>query len=619
MSNGYWNKVLRVNLTTGEIWTEQVSEETWKMCLGGAGYGAKVLLEEIDADTDAFSPDNPLVFALGPYQSEHSPGNAKWTVVAKSPLTGTYGDSAAGAGWGMQLKKAGYDALIVTGIAREPVYLAIDDDNVSLKSAADLWGQDTYETYSSLRELETPNVSVACIGPAGENLVRFACIVADAHSFAGRCGLGAVMGSKKLKAIAVRGTHGVPVYDSDGYKELSKKKMQEIYRAAEDGLRKHGTPELCTLAESFGDMPIKNWAGDVWPEGAAKLGAPNYTEVLNARPQACVNCPIGCHRDITVEDKEYSLKGPGPEYETLGMLGSNLLIDDVKAVAKANDICNRLGMDTISAGACIGLAMECFEKGYLTSDQVGHELTWGNAGAMIDILSQIGNRTGFGAIFADGTLKAAADIHPDAQQYVTHVKGLDLPAHDARACWSLGINYATSTRGACHMRGVTEDVEMGGFFVPEIGVVEGWSKFFEQENKAELAVKYQDMCAWINSAVICIFMLNGGDLSLTSAQDLFNSATGWNWSIEDIIQSGERILTMQRLVNVRDGHSRKTDTLPPRMLQPANEGFRAGKIPAPLDEYLDKYYQLRQWDSNGVPTAECLSRLGLDKYSDQNK
>lgn len=616
MPNGYWNKVLRVNLTSGDITTDLVTEENWRFCLGGAGYGAKVLLEETTAETDPFSPDNPIIFALGPYQAENTPGNAKWTVVSKSPLTGTFGDSAAGADWGMQLKKAGYDALIVTGAAKRPVYLVINDEQMEIKDAATLWGQDAYDTFHAIRKLEVDDISVACIGPAGEKLVRFACIVADAHSFAGRCGLGAVMGSKMLKAIAVRGTKKVPVYDSQGCRELSKQRLKEIFAASKDGLRKHGTPDLCILAESFGDMPIKNWAGDVWPEGAAKLGAPNYTDVLKAKPQSCVNCPIGCHRDIEIADKSYSVKGPGPEYETLGMLGSNLLIDDVKAVAKANDICNRLGIDTISAGACIGLAMECYEKGYLSGKKTGLDLSWGNSEAMIDLLTQIGNRTGFGTIFADGTLKAAEEIHPDARQFVTHVKGLDLPAHDARACWSLGINYATSTRGACHMRGVTEDVEMGGFFVPELGIVEGWSEFFQEENKSELAVKFQDLCAWLNSAVICVFMLDGGGLSLTNLAEMFNSVTGWNWSIADIMQSGERILNLQRLINIRDGHSRKTDALPPRMYQPAKEGFRADQIPAPLDGYLDKYYQLRQWNSNGVPTRECLNRLGLGQYAE---
>lgn len=613
MPQGYWNKVLRVDLSSGAISVDKVTEEVWKLCVGGAGFGAKVLLEEMGSDTDPFDPKNPLVFALGPYQAGNNPGNAKWTVVAKSPLTGTYGDSAASANWGPALKRAGYDALIVKGKAEKPVYLVINEDHVEIKDASALWGLDSYETVDAVQKEEGMDLSVVTIGPAGERLVRFACIIADTHSFAGRCGIGAVMGSKKLKAIGVRGAKRAAVYDQEGLRQLAKQRFREILTASKSGLRLHGTPELCVTAEGFGDMPIKYWTGDTWPEGANKLGAPNYTEVLRARPLPCTNCPIGCHRSIEVESGPYAVKGPGPEYETLGLLGTNLLIDDLKAIARANDICNRLGIDTISAGACVGLAMECYEKGWLTKEDTGLELTWGNAGTTIELLKKVGNREDFGAIFADGALAAARQIHPEAESLVAHVKGLDLPAHDARSCFSLAVNYATSTRGACHMRGVTEDVEMG-LLIPELGIVQGWTEFFSSENKAELAVKLQDLSAWMNSLVICTFMVDGGGLSLTALLELFNLATGWDWSIEDVMKSGERIFNLQRLVNLRDGHGRHTDTIPLKMTIPAQEGFRAGKTPTPFDPYLDEYYELRRWDANGRPTLECLEELGLVEY-----
>jgi aldehyde:ferredoxin oxidoreductase len=617
VSSGYWDRVLRINLSDRSVWTEAVGEEVWKTVIGGAGYGARVILTELRKDTDPLGADNVLVFALGPYQASNNPGNAKWTVSAKSPLTGTYGDSAAGAGWGMALKRAGYDALVVKGASPVPVYLLIDDDRVAIKDASSLWGLDAYEAIDALKEKEGDRgFSVVTIGPGGEKMVRFACMVADKHSFAGRCGLGAVMGSKRLKAVAVRGSKTVLVADESRLKAIARGKFVEIFNAAKaNGLREHGTPNLCVTAEGFGDMPIKYWSGDVWPEGAKKIGAPNYTEVLNAKPLPCVNCPAGCHRDISVVGPDgKTLEGPGPEYETLGMLGSNLLIDDLAVIAKANDTCNRLGIDTISAGACVGLAMELSEKGYLSVDKTGLDLSWGNGKALVELVEQIGTRTGFGEVFADGALAAASRIHPGSEDLVAQVKGLDLPAHDARACWSLGVNYATSTRGACHMRGVVEDVEMGGFFIPEIGIVKDWSKFFEREHKAELTVKLQDYCAWLNSLVICAFMVDGGELSMTSLVDMFNAITGWDWSIEDAMKSGARLTTLQRLVNVRDGHGRHTDTLPAKMAIPAQKGFRAGKAPVPISEYLDEYYALRKWEKDGRPTREALEELGLLEY-----
>ncbi|MCR4398182.1 MAG: aldehyde ferredoxin oxidoreductase family protein [Firmicutes bacterium] len=618
MGNGYWNRVLRVDLSAGRTWTETVGDEVWKAFTGGSGYGAKVILEEATAETDPLGPENPLVFAVGAYQAGFNPGNAKWSVVAKSPLTGTYGDSAGGADFGVALKRAGYDALVVKGAADRPVYLVVDEDRVEIRDAENLWGLDAYDATDAVKAAEKDSrYSVACIGPAGERLVKIACIVADGHSFAGRCGLGAVMGSKRLKAVAVKGNGSVQVADPEGVKRLSRRLFREIAAAARaNGLREHGTPNLCITAEAFGDMPIKYWSGDVWPEGAKKIGAPNYTEVLKAKPLPCANCPAGCHRIVEVtEPAEYAVRGPGPEYETLGMLGSNLLIDDPKAIAKANDVCNRLGIDTISAGGCVGFAMECFERGWLSREETGIDLAWGDGDAAIELLAQIGRRDGFGAVFADGTLAAAKKMHPEAERLVAHVKGLDLPAHDARACWSLAVNYATSTRGACHMRGAVEDVEMGGFFVPELGIVKDWSRFFVPEHKSELAVKLQDYGTWMNSLVICAFMVDGGELSMTSLVELFNAVTGWGWSIDDAMKAGARIFNAQRLVNLRDGHGRHTDTIPLKMTIPAMDGFRAGKAPVPFDAYLNEYYALRRWDERGRPTRECLEDLGLLDYA----
>ncbi|MHB9093259.1 MAG: aldehyde ferredoxin oxidoreductase C-terminal domain-containing protein, partial [Eubacteriales bacterium] len=352
-----------------------------------------------------------------------------------------------------------------------------------------------------------------------------------------------------------------------------------------------------------------------WTEGAAKIGAPNYTEALNAKPLPCKYCPLGCHRQIKIEDpEEYAMEGIGPEYETLGMLGSNCLIDDPKAIAVGNDICNRLGIDTISAGACIAFAMECYEKGWLTKDQTGGlELEWGDTPVMIELLKQIGNRDGFGAIFAGGALKAAAKIHPDSVERVAHCKGLDFAAHDPRTNFSLAINCATGTRGACHMRGMSGDVEMGGFFIPELGITTETSEMFNDENKALLAIKLQDFAALLNSLVLCAFMVDGAEMPFQAVMDMFNAITGWKFSIEDFTKAGARVFTAQRLINLRDGFDAKTDNLPKVMFEAAKEGFRTGKVPN-FQVYLKDYYLIRGWNENGYVTQPVLDELGLSAY-----
>ena len=614
MSNGYWQKLLRVDLTTRKTSVETIEEQDLKRFIGGAGLGGEILRREVSAKTDAYDPKNRVIFGTGPFQGPPIPGSAKFSIVGISPVTGTFGDTAAGADWGPSLKDAGYDMLVVEGASEKPVYLHIVDDEIEIKDASGLWGQDAYDSIDTIhRETGDNKLSVAVIGPAGENRVAVASVVVDKHSFAGRCGLGAVMGSKGLKAVAVRGTQTAPVYDAAVLRELIKNHRKHISETVKaNGFREHGTPGLCETAESLGDMPIKYWAGDVWPEGARKLGAPNSTQVLKARPWPCKYCPIGCHRRISItEPARYALEGVGPEYETIGLMGTNLLIDDPKAVAWGNDMANRLGLDTISAGAMVGFAMECFEKGWITTrDTGGLELNWGDPEVLFGLLEQIAKKQGIGAIFADGTLKAAEKIGPRAVDIVAQVKGLDLPSHDARACHSLAATYATATRGACHFRGGSEDVEMGGFFMPEAGITKETVKFFERKNMSLVAAKCQDFFAFLNSAVICAFMVDGGDLSFTGVKDMFNAITGWEYSTADLMAAGERAFTVQRLVNLRDGYGSETDVLPKKMFRVAEEGFRAGKE-IPFKALMEDYYELRGWKKSGAPSKKTLDRLGL--------
>jgi len=616
MGNGYWQRMLRVDLTNRTTEVQPIDEALLRALIGGAGLGAAVLRNEVGARQDPYGPENRLIFATGPFQGPPVPGGAKFSVVGISPLTHTFGDTAAGASWGPALKEAGYDAVVFEGAADQPVYVYIEDDRVEIRDASPYWGLDTFQTVDALREaVGEPKLSVAAIGPAGERRVAIACIAVDKHSFAGRCGMGAVMGSKNLKAVVVRGSRQVEVHDSQRVLELAKRYHRQIAQTTRDNeFRKHGTPGLCETAEALGDMPIKYWNGDVWPEGARKLGGEHYTRTLQARPWPCRYCPIGCHRRIRIDEPaEYAMRTVGPEYETVGMMGTGTLIDDPKAVAAANEIANRLGVDTISAGAMVGFAMECFEKGWITTAQTdGLELTWGNPQALIRLTEQIARREGFGAIFAEGTLPAARQISPEAVDIVAHVKGLDIPAHDPRACWSLAPSYATCTRGACHFRGPCEDVEMGGFFIPEAGITKETTTFFEARNKALVAIKCQDLGALTNSLVVCLFMVDGGDWALGDVKELFNAITGWDYSTDELLEAGERAFTVQRLINLRDGYNAKTDVLPKKMFQAAKEGRRAGQVP-PFAELMKDYYQLRGWNEQGEPTDETLARLGVSR------
>jgi aldehyde:ferredoxin oxidoreductase len=614
MNNGYWQRALRIDLTERKTEVQPIETADLRRFIGGAGLGAEILRRELPGRQDPYAPGNRLIFATGPFQGPAVPGGAKFSIVGVSPVTRTFGDTAAGASWGPALKDAGYDMLVLDGAADRPVWIAIDDDQVQLHDASDLWGMDTFETVDVVHQrMGSTRFSVGAIGPAGERGVAVACVAFDKHSFAGRCGMGAVMGSKNVKAIAARGTRQVPIHDPEKAKTLIHRFRQEISAAVEKNeFRKHGTPGLCEMAEALGDMPIKYWEGDVWPEGAQKLGGENYTQTLQAKPWPCKYCPVGCHRRITIDGPDGTpITTVGPEYETVGMMGTGLLIDDPRAVARANEIANRLGVDTISTGAMIGFAMECFERGWITAAETdGLELRWGSVEALLELTRKIGTREGFGAIFAAGTVPAARQIRPEAVDIVAHVKGLDIPAHDPRSCFSLAPTYATGTRGACHFRGPCEDIEMGGFDLPAAGIRKEMTKFFERENKALVAAKCQDLGVLCNSLVLCLFMVDGAGWPLSGVAEMFNAITGWDYTTDELLRVGERGFTVQRLLNIRDGYNAETDVLPKKMLRAAGKGMRAGQVP-PVAELLQDYYQLRDWDGNGAPTAGALARLDL--------
>lgn len=608
---GNWGKLLRVNLTTREIEEESIPTHLFSSFIGGSGLATKYLYDEVPAKTDPFSSENKVIFATGPFQSSPVPGGAKWSVVSRSPLTETFGVTGAGASFGVRLKRSGYDLLIIEGQSQEPVYLYINDGDVSLRPADSLWGEDAIETVGLIKEeLEEDGISVATIGIAGEKRVGIACITADTHSFAGRCGFGAVLGAKNLKAVAVKGTQKLSPANESHQKDLFKRLFERLRENARDSFNAHGTAGLLTSCEEVGDLPIKYWTQATWPEGAKEIGAPNFTEKLKAKSWPCMYCPVGCHRRVEFDYREEHIKGAGAEYESLGMLGSNCLVDDLSVISKANDLCNRLGLDTISAGSYVGFTMECFEKGLVTEkDLNGSKAIWGDGEFLLELIGQIGHREGFGALFAKGIRPAAEEIGGGAKDLTVEVKNLDFPAHDPRTYFSLAINYATSTRGACHLRGYPHAYEMGAMTLPEVGL-DREASLFTMEGKAEVCALFQDIAALHDSLVICMFIPMLG-LTLTDTAHLFEAITGSTMTPKELMEAGRRIVTLQRQMNVEDGLTGKDDRLPGKMFQPAEDGFREGKVPEPFEETLASFYELRGYDSEGCPTRETLESLDL--------
>jgi len=608
---GYWKTILRVNLTNHTFSTDTLDEKYLKSLLGGAALGAKILLDEVKPKIDPLSPENKIIFALGFMQSVNFPGNAKWTVVTKGPLTGSFLDSAGTGAWAPQLKKAGYDVLIIEGKSENPVYLYINDDKIEFRDASSIWGKDTIETSRIIKEeLGDKRINAINIGPAGENLNPIACISCDGHSFAGRGGAGAIMGSKNLKAIAVWGTKQVPVADLEGAQNLAKDLMGRLHETAKGG---GGTPDVMVPLEELGDVPIKYWRGDVWHHGAKMIGTPRYTELLNVKPLPCQNCPVGCHRHIHLKLKDGSiLDGNGPEYETLGMLGSSLLLDDLEAIAIANDKANRMGVDTVSLGAFIGFIIECYESGFLSEEEIGMVPKWNDEATLFFLEDKLINLQGIGSMFRKGIRGAVEIIGQESASIAVEVKNLDLPAHDPRAVYGLAVNYATSPRGACHERGNPQASALGLFY-PDCEM-DYPPERFDTNSAGYCAYIYQNTSMLFNNLTMCKFMVNNGGLTITEIGKELKLTTGLDYSNIELLKTSERGIALQRLINVRDGLSRKDDTLPPKMLQAAIIGGRAGKSPVDFDNMLSDYYKLRGWDENGIPTPETLQDLDLQDY-----
>jgi aldehyde:ferredoxin oxidoreductase len=591
-------QILRVNLSTGQISLEAVPGEVYEKYLGGRGAGAYYLYKELVPGTDPLSEDNKLIFFNGPMAGTMAPGSNKINLTFKSPLTNTYSFSLCGGHFGPELKFAGYDGLIIEGKAKEPVYLFIQNEEVVLKSAKALWGKTIPQTNEILKaELGGDhNLKVACVGPAGENLNRMACITADWYREFGRGGGGAVMGSKNLKAIVVRGTKDVNVasapklanYVRELYKEF--KAHPKVYAR-----RWYGTIEMLEGINKLGFWSTKNFSEGYFAPGEEMIG-PKMREQVIVGDGSCYACPIACGKISEINSPKYGkVLLEGPEFETVGLLGPNCGIGDWETIIKVTQILDHNGIDTISAGAVFSFAMEAFEKGIITEkDTAGISLNFGNGEALVAMAEKMVKREGLGDLLAEGVKVASEKL--GAPELAIHSKGLPPATYDPRGCKGMALTYATSPKGAHHMISPTMGAEIAGDRFADVG-------------KAGIVRDIQMQMALVDSLGYCSTMRFV--YTVDKQVDLFNLVTGLNYSKQELLEVGERILNLERLFNMREGFSRKDDTLPKRFLEEAmKEGPSQGQT-INLQSMLDEYYQAMGWSEDGIPKEETIKRLGL--------
>ena len=597
-------KILNVDLSKGSINIESTDEKIAKKYIGGKGYALYLLYQILKEkeDIDAFGEENVLIFATGPGTGVVGfPSPGRYHVMAlKSPLTGSIGSGNSGGSWGPFLKFAGFDAVVIKGASKEPVYIEIADGKAELKDASQLWGKNTFDTCKILKKGK--NASVACIGPAGENKVLLSCIINDEHRAVGRTGLGAVMGSKKLKAIAVSGDKKVEVAKPEEYKKVSKDCLEKLRKnpVTGEGLPTYGTAVLVNIINSVGALPFKNWKTG-YNKDADKISGETMSKEYLIKKKACWGCVIACGRVTKVEKGPYQVSySEGPEYESVWALGNDTGVMDFGAVIKANHICDELGMDPISLGSTIACAMELNEKGYIKEEELqGIDLKFGNAAALVELVEKTAYKDGFGKYLALGSKKLAEKF--GAPDLSMSVKGLEMPAYDPRAIKGIGLNYATANRGGCHVTGYTVAPEVVG--IPE--KIDPLSP----EGKAKWVKIFQDLTCVVNSTVNCLFTTFA--IGAKDYAELLSAVTGWNISEEEIMKIGERIYNLERVMINKLGFDGKDDVLPKRLLkEKMPEGAGKGQV-VELEKMKKEYYELRGWE-NGKPTPEKLKELEIE-------
>ena len=614
MEFGYSNKILRVNLSNDKISIENPEEIFYRKYIGGEGFVAYYLLKELKPNTDPLGPENKLIFATGPITGVSIAGTGRNSVGAKSPLTNGFGEAEVGGYWGPELKKAGFDAIIIEGKAKSPIFIWIRNRNVEIRDASHIWGKTTGEAQKIIKkELDDNLVHISQIGPGGENLVRYACVINDLRSAAGRTGMGAVMGSKNLKAVVVRGNKRLKVANKEKLREIRNSFSNDYLKYYKEYFS-HGTGGgVMEMFASMGNLPTRNFkAGGI---GSAKNLDPQInSEEIDLKMETCFACPIKCKKVVQIKEPwvvnpEYG----GPEYETLAAFGSNCAIYDLKAVCKANELCNKYSIDTISTGMSISFAMECFENNILNeSDTGGIILKFGNSKAMIQMIEKIAKREGLGDILAEGVKRAAEKIQNGAQKFAIHVKGQELPMHEPRFKQGLGLGYAISPTGAEHMHNLHDTV------IANEGSIANFNTFgiFTPLQLNDLSAKkvraliyHMNWCALGNALVMCYFV----PWSPFEQTEIVRAVTGWNTSTFELMKVGERIMNMTRIFNLREGFTSDDDRLPDRFFQPHTSGVLA-ETAIDLENFSEAkkiYYEMMGWDKNGVPSKIKLDELDI--------
>lgn len=593
--------MLRVDLSTGRFEDSQVPKDDLVKFMGGRGLAAKILYEENKPKIDAFDPENRLIFMTGPYTGTIGSFTAFYNVTTKSPLTGGILSAHSGGHWGPMFRKTGYDGIIFKGKASKPVYLLLTDDGPELKDASDLWGKDVFETIDILQKRHE-KARAAVIGPAGEKLVRYAAIMNDHHRAAGRGGVGAVMGSKNLKAVVVHGTNSVPQADEEKLKETFKTATATV-KEKSVAFSKYGTSMVVGITGKAGTIPTRNFQSAFFPD-FEKIGGDAFVNNHVMKNTACARCPLHCGKES--KSDVYGSTTEGPEYETLAMFGSNLGNSSLDSIIHANHLCNMYGMDTISCADTIACAYELFEKGIISEkDTGGLKLTWGNHEAMLKLVEMTGKREGLGKFIGEGSRRMAAKYGPEAAKYAMNVKGMEFPGYDPRGIQGMALAFATSPRGACHLRAT--------MYVPEL--FQGVLDRFTVRGKTSTLKDMHQLFTLYDCMVLCKF---GARNAFANSWDnmliLCNAATGDGYTLEELKKVGARGWTVERLFNLREGLSRKDDTLPERMFTLAiPEGPSKGAVvnKADFEKELTEYYRAWGWTPEGVPTRESLSALGI--------
>ncbi len=606
-------QILDIDLSSGSVKTTKLNDDVLRKFVGGAGLAARLFLDRVPPSTDPLSEKNVLFLMTGPLSGTNFPTSSRLLAAFKSPQTGIWGQGSAGGNFAAEMKRAGNDGIAISGASKKPVYILIDDDKVEIKDASDLWGKDIYETADILKQRHGAKYDVLEIGPAGENLVKFANIMNTKWGSLSRCGGGAVMGSKKLKAIVIRGTGKVTPAAPEAFDKVRKDVMAKVKESVvTQALTANGTSMGIEVNAFTGVLPVKNFTMGDGSWLAPLLGGSTMTAKYLTKAHACFTCPIACKRTVKVAEGSYiTEEGPGPQYETACAFGSLMMIEDLAAVIKMGEMANRYGMDSISCGGTIAFAMECFEKGLISSKEIEGQLRWGNVDDVLSLMDKIAHRKGFGAVLAEGSRSAAKKIGKNAADFTVEVKGLEFAMYDVRGSHGHGLGFIMSNRGACHVASEIGKIESSWNTWPDIGITGGYDPKAD-DGKGELNFICENVAMLANSVTLCQFSLMS--FSITELAQVLSAATGFDYDLNEIMQCGERIWMLQRGLNNLMGVTAADDRMPKRLLTPVPDGGAAGSVPD-VELMLKDYYKARGLDAKGRPLKEKLTSLGLSELA----